>query len=44
MTQDRLRGLALMYINSRVEISVDQVMLIFAKNPRPLGFSNVFSK
>ena len=44
MTQDRLSGLALMYINSKVEISVDRVMSIFAKNPRSLGFSNIFSK
>ena len=34
MTQDRLSGLALMYINSKVKISVDRVMSIFAKNPR----------
>ena len=44
MTQDRLSGLALMYMNSKVEISVDRVMSIFAKNPRSLGFSNIFSK
>ena len=41
MTQDRLSELALMYINSKV-ISVDRVMSIFAKNPRSLGFSNIF--
>ena len=44
MTQDRLNGLALMYINSKVETSVDRVMSIFAKNARSLGFSNIFSK
>ena len=44
ITQDRLSELALMYINSKVEISVDRVMSIFAKNPRSLGFSNIFSK
>ena len=43
MTQDRLSELALMYINSKV-ISVDRVMSIFAKNPRSLGFSNIFSE
>ena len=44
MTQDRLSRFALMYINSKVEISVDRVMSIFAENSRSLGFSNVFSK
>ena len=44
MAQDRLSGLALMYINSKVEISVDRAMSIFAENSRSLGFSNIFSK
>ena len=33
-----------MHINYDVEISVDRVMSIFAKKPRALEFSNIYSK
>ena len=38
MRQERLSGLALIHINYDVEISVDRVMSIFDKKPRPLEF------